>query len=268
MQDRYVLLAFTNLEAVANYTLCFNIAWVGAATGTSLLDVLITEFYKARNLVPSSDPAVLFANASLKKSFTLMLRYAMVLSLPIGLALWIARVPIILLLSAPKFADVAPLMRWVAPLPVLYLMTVIGGRALVSLDRSVVVGLSTLCAAGINLILSLLLTPVLAERGIALSGCIAYGMLAMYLGFRGCLHRWIDWKELRLGRLFIYAFVCGWGIHLAVFWLGPHPLVALLVAGSLILGAMVGFGLVRKEDVRHLMDSMHRQAESENPADS
>ena len=266
MQDRYVLLAFTDLEAVANFTLCFNIAWVGAATGTSLLDVLITEFYKARTRVPSTDPEVLFANAPSRKAFTLMLRYALVLSLPIGLALWFARVPIILLLSAPKFADVAPLMRWLAPLPFLYLMAIIGGRALVALDRGAVVGAGTLCAAGLDLILSLTLTPILAERGVALSGCISYGTLAIYLGLRGRVYRWIDWAELRPGRLLLYAAVSGLGIHLATLWLENQHLASLLLAGGLILGAMLLLGLVRKEDARHLLDSMHGTARPEEPA--
>jgi O-antigen/teichoic acid export membrane protein len=261
MQDRYVLLAFTDLESVANYTLCFNIAWVGAATGTSLLDLLITEFYKARNRVPSRNLATLLANAPLRKAFTLMLRYGLVLSLPIGLALWLARVPIILLLSAPKFADVAPLLRWVAPLPFLFLMSVIAGRTLVAMDRGKVVGAGTLCAAGLHLILSLVLTPVLAERGVALAECLAYGTLAVYLGLRGHLLRWIEWRELRPLRLLVYMAISGLGIHLAVMWLGNQHLAALLLGGVITLAAMLGLGLVHKADIRHLTESMHGPTE-------
>ena len=263
MQDRYVLLAFADLEALANFTLCFNLAWVGASTGTSLLDLLITEFYKARNRVSSRDLADLLANAPLRKAFTMMLRYGLALSLPILLALWIAREPLVLLLSAPKFADAVPIMRWVAPLPFLYLMVVISGRTLVAMDRGAVVGASTLCAAGLNLVLSLLLAPVLAERGVALSGCIAYGVLAFYLSLRGRLWRWIDWTELRPVRLLAFAATTALGLHGAVAGLPGHRWAVLVIGGGVSLAAMLGLGLVHKDDLRHLTESMHSAAEPE-----
>lgn len=259
--DRYVLLAYIDLQAVANFTLCFNIAWVGAATGTSLLDVLITEFYKARNRIASKEFADLLANQPLRKSFAMLLRYGLLLGLPIMLALWIARTPIVLVLSAPKFANAIPLMRWVAPLPFLYLMGVIAGRTLVVMDRGSVVGKGTLFAAGLHLALSIVLTPTLAERGVALSGGIAYAALAIYLSAHARLWRWIDWSELRPGRLSLFAVITAIGLHLAVAGLGDRHLLALLLGGGISLGAMLGLGLVHKEDIRHLVDSMQAPTE-------
>jgi len=264
MQDRYVLLAFTNLEAVANFTLCFNIAWVGATTGMSLLDVLVTEFYKARNRVRSTNLEDLLAAVPLRTSFSLLLRYGLVLGIPILLALWIGRVPIILLLSDPKFADAAPIMRWVAPLPFLYLLVVITGRTLVAMDRSAVVGAGTLCAAGLHLVLSILLAPRLAERGVALAGCIAYATLAIYLGVRGKVHRWIEWPQLRIGRMLLFILATAFGLHGAVVWLPGRHLLALLAGGAISLAAMLGLGLVHIDDVRHLIQSMHAPIEPED----
>lgn len=264
MQDRWVLLAFTDLEAVANFTLCFNIAWVGATTGMSLLDLLVTEFYKARNRVRSTELSGLLNDAPLRKSFTLLLRYGLVLGVPIVLALWIGRVPVILLLSHSKFADVAPLMRWVAPIPFFYLLVVITGRTLVAMDRSKVVGVGTLCAAGLHLILSIVLTPILAERGVALAGNLAYASLALYLGFRGKVHRWIVWRELYVARLAVFALVTAAGLHLAMAWLPGFHLAALALGGGISLAAMLGMGLVRTDDVRHLLQSMHAPDEPED----
>ena len=263
MQDRYVLLAFADLEAVANFTLCFSIAWVGAATGTSLLDVLVTEFYKTRNRVASADPAVLRADVRLRRSFTLLLRYGLVLGLPISLALWIGRLPIVLLLSAPKFADVAPLMRWIAPLPFFYLMAVISGRALVALDRGAVVGIGTLCAAGLHLVSSLFLAPLLAERGVALAGAIAYASLAIYLGLRGRVLQWIDWAELRPLRLAAFAVLTALGLRASVQWLHGRHLAALLLGGAISFAAMLALGVVRRRDLRLIMESMHAPATPE-----
>lgn len=257
MQDRYILLAFTDLETVADYTLCFNLAWVGTATGTALLDLLITEFYKARNRVPAHYLNNLTAHAPLRKAFTMMLRYGLLLGLPIVMALWLARDPIVRLLSSPQFAQAIPLMRWVAPLPGLYLLVIIAGRTLVAMDCGTVVGIGTLFAAGANLILSLLLTPWLAARGVALSGCLAYGGLALYLGFRARLWRWVNLSELRPGRLLVFALLCGGALHSAVAGLPGHPLTALLLAGAICLAAMPLLGLTRLDDIRHLLQVMH-----------
>ncbi len=258
MQDRYVLLAFTDLEAVANFTLCFNIAWVGFMTSVSMLDVLITEFYKARNQVLSKDLSVLLASAPLRKAFTMMLRYGLALTLPATLILWIARHPVILLLSDPKFADAADLMRWVAPLPFLYLMVIITGRTLMAIDRGRIVGAGTLCAAGLHLALHLLLTPRMGERGAALAGCIAYGTLALYLGIRARLPRWIDWQELNPLRLFLFSLITGAGLYMSVKYLPGKNFLALAAGGSISLAAMLGLRVVRIADIHHLIASINK----------
>ena len=265
VQDRYVLLAFTDLEAVANFTLCFNIAWVGVATGTSMLDLLITEFYKARNRVASSDFNTLVTNESLRRSFTMLLRYGLVLSTPIVLALWFAGLPIILLLSDPKFADAAYIMRWVAPLPLLYLMVVVAGRTLMAVDRGGIVGVGTLCAAGLHLVLAIILAPLLAERGVALAGCLAYGVLAIYLGGRVRLLRWINWKELRPYRLIAFIVVSAAGWHIATTSMESRTLPVLLLGGMISLAAMFGLGLLRKTDIQQIRDSMQVPPEPEEP---
>ncbi len=257
MQDRYVLLAFADLEAVANFTLCFNIAWVGFTTSASVLDVLITEFYKARNLVDSTDLKILLANPPLRKAFTMLLRYGLALSIPITLVLWIGRLPIILLLSDPKFADTADLMRYVAPLPLLYLMVILTGRLLMAIDRGNIVGSGSLCAAGLHLTLHLILTPLLAERGAALSGCIAYTVLAVYLGFRARFFHWIDWHELQPVRLLAFGAITAAGLHGAVTLLGDRHFLSLAAGGLISLAAMLGFRIIHIADLHHVIASMN-----------
>ena len=266
VQDRYVLLAFTNLDALANYTLCFNIAWVGVGTGTSLLDVLVTEFYKVRNLSGSRDLRALSAHPPLRTSFTLMLRYGLILAVPIVLALWIARVPIILLLSDPKFADAAGLMKWVAPLPLCYILVIISGRTLMALDRGMMVGISTLAAAGVHLTLSVVLAPRMGERGVALAGCAAYSLLAVHLGIQARIIRWIDWKELRPIRLLAFFLITASGLILAVRYGAGRHFLALASGGLVSLAALMILGLVRKSDVDHLMTSVQAPSEPEEAA--
>lgn len=257
IQDRYVLLANTDLQALANYTLCFNIAWVGVSTGTSLVDVLVTEFFKARNRVASTDLAILLADIPLRRTFTMMLRYGLVLALPVVLALWIGRTPVILLLSDPKFADAAGIMPWVAPLPFLYIMVVICGRVLLAIDRGPVVGISTLAAAGLHLTFNLLLTPVLAERGAALAGCLAYGLLAIFLGYKARVWRWILWSELRPWRMIAFALITGGALHLPVHAMPGQNFLPLAIGATIAALAMFTLGLVKKSDVQHIAESMN-----------
>lgn len=266
VQDRYVLLAFTNLEALANFTLCFNIAWVGVTTGASMLDVLVTEFYKTRNRVNSTDFSVLLRNETLRRSFTLMLRYALVLGLPIVLALWFGGRPIILLLSDAKFADAAGIMKWVAPLPLLYLMVIIAGRTLIAVDRVAIVGAGTLAAAGVHLGLSIFLAPLLAERGVALAGCTAYGLLALYFGVRVRFLAWINWRELRAFRMLLFALVTAAALHVAVQGLPDHNVLPLAAGGLASLAAMFAFGLVHKGDIQHFIETMQAPSEPEEAA--
>ncbi len=268
MQDRYVLLAFTDLEAVANFTLCYNIAWIGVFTGAALVDVLVTEFYKMRNRVDSTDLAVLVAHQPLRQSFSMLLRYALLVCIPIFGALWFGYTPIVLLLSDPQFSDAAPLLRWVAPIPVLYSLMNISARTLIATDRGRVVGIGTLGAAAVHLVLSLLLVPQMAERGVALAGCIAYGLLAIYLGYRVRFGQWIDWATVRPLRLILFA-----GITLATFHFSFNSLpvpgfLALVIGGLISLASLFIVGLMPMADLRHLIESIqYSAAEDESAAD-
>ena len=256
VQDRYVLLAFTDLVAVANYTLCFNIAWVAVTSGTSLLDLLITEFYKARNRVATDDFDCLVASADLRRAFTLLLRSGLALSIPIVLGLWYAGLPVILLLSDPQFADAAYIMRWVAPLPLLYLLAMIAGRTLMAIDRGRVVGIGTAVAAGVQLVLLFILTPWLAERGVALGGCLAYGLLAIYLGYRVRLFRWINWADLRPWRLTAFTLLSIAGWQLSARYFEPDSIRWAIVGGSWSLVALFGCGGLRWADLQQLKASI------------
>ncbi len=263
MQDRYVLLAFTDLEALANFTLCFNIAWVGVSTGGTLLDVLITEFYKMRNRAASLEFHVLMADPDLRHSFTMIVRYTVLISVPISAALWFGYMPIVLLLSDPKFADAASIMRWVAPIPILFLLVNISGRTLIAVDRGRVVGSAALVAAVMHLSLSIYLAPRMAERGVALASCIAYGFLALYLGIRVRFLQWINWRILRPKRLVAFCALTMLGFYGSVTYLPGHALLVLATGGGISLLAIAALGLVRHSDLHHLVQSVQYRAEQE-----
>ena len=134
-----------------------------------------------------------------------------------------------------------------------------------AIDRGTLVGAATLCAAGLHLVLSIILVPLLAERGVALAGCIAYGVLAVYLGARARLFRWIDLSELRPFRLIVFAALSGLGWYAASVLLEGKPVRTLVAGGGVSLTALFALGLIRMSDLHHFMKSMPVPAEPEAP---
>ena len=273
LQDRYVLAGLMSLEKVAEYSLCFSIVWVGVSAGISVLDVLVPEFFRLRNLNPSQDAAELARDPTLRHGFTLMLRCALIVAVPITAALVFCSLPILRILSAPKFHDAAPLMVWLAPIPLLYLLGLIGGRTLIAVDRGKIVGTTTLLVAFINLGLTLSLVPVLGEHGAALSGCLSYACLAVYLGARCHFPRWISWRELKPLSLALYTLTSA-----GAFWLArmvlmrpgiPGSLLVLAAGGVATLGAMALFRVMTKADLHLLTHARAAKAEpAEQPSES
>ena len=273
LQDRYVLAGLMSLEKVAEYSLCFSIVWVGVSAGISVLDVLVPEFFRLRNLNPSHDAAELARDPNLRHGFTLMLRCALIVAVPITAALVFCPLPILRILSAPKFHDAAPLMVWLAPIPLLYLLGLIGGRTLIAVDRGRIVGTTTLLVAFINLGLTLSLVPVLGEHGAALSGCLSYACLAVYLGARCHFPRWISWRELKPLSLALYTLTSAGAFWLASTYLLrpgiPGSLLVLATGGVYTLGAMALFRVMTKADLHLLTHARAAKAEpAEQPSES
>ncbi len=267
LQDRYVLAGLMSLEKVAEYSLCFSIVWVGVSAGISVLDVLVPEFFRLRNLNPSHDAAELARDPTLRHGFTLMLRCALIVAVPVTAALVICPLPILRILSSPKFHDAAPLMVWLAPIPLLYLLGLIGGRTLIAVDRGKIVGTTTLLVAFLNLGLTLALVPALGEHGAALSGCLSYACLALYLGARCRFPSWISWRDLKPVPLALYTLTSA-----AAFWIARTHLMSPGIAGSLLVlaaggaatvGAMALFRVMSKADF-HLLT--HARAARVEPA--
>ena len=249
-QDRFVLLGVLDAAAVGNYTLCVNTATVGILVGGAVLDILLTEFFKRVNRAGGGDLAALATRPDLRAGFTAMVRYAAIIGLPFAAAMaWTGR-PVLRVLSDPKYLDAAPVLVWLAPYPLFYLLTVVFGRTLLAASRSRELGLASLAAAGLNIAGNLLLVPSMKENGAALSITASYGLLALYLGVRVGAWRWIDRRRLGPVRLtLLFAASAGACVlaerHLAA----AGALVVLGAAGAGILAAVVALGLLRRDDL-------------------
>ncbi len=249
LQDRYVLLAFADIGAVANYMLCMNLAMIGVAMGDAALDILLTQFFRIRNQVPGGGIAELSAHPGLQRYFAAMIRYSMVIAIALGAAMIFMPSEIILFLSSRQFLDAAHILPWAAPFPAMFLFTIIFGRTLIALNRSRLLGWATLGAAVANIALNFLLIPWLGAVGCALAATLSMGALAAFLGLSIRCWRWVDWKELAGARLIAFLLLCGAGFWAMDRWLSLRTLLTLVSGAAWCLVCAVVLRLVRKEDL-------------------
>ena len=249
IQDRYILAWARDLDAVANYSLCVNIAMVGFLVGAALLDIMTTEFFKMRNEEASGDLEAILRVPHLRQSFTTMTRFAVILSIPVASVLTFMGPQLIRLLSHEKFLDAAAIFPWTAPFPILFLMTYILGRGLMALDRSLALGGMTLLASLVNVALNFLLIPRYGEAGTAVATSIGLFVLALMLGRMMRLRLWIRREDLMPWRLLIYSVGCFLGVGAIAHW-EPLGGVVTLILGGCFCGAMLlVLGLLRRVDL-------------------
>jgi len=265
VQDRYVLVYFMDTEAVANYALCTNIAMVGLMVGLAVLDILLIEFFKLRNRVEGCSIHELANHPELRHHLTNMLRYALLIGLPFGAALVYLGDPIIRVLSSAKFLDAAPILVWLAPLPLFSFLFVIVGRVLLGFNENARVGAASLAAAIINIELNLILVPRLDERGAALAAVTSYALLVLYLGGRLRVWRWLIWDDLKPVRLLLLLLIsllgCRWSANYLAGWGSLAVLAAALVWMAL---AMVLLGLMQKSDLHLVLGTFAKKGGGKN----
>jgi O-antigen/teichoic acid export membrane protein len=229
--DRYVLLGLRDLTAVANYSLCMNIALIVYIAGSSVLDILVPEFNKVRNRVAGVSLEEIVAVPRLRSLFTLMIRYAFLLSIVGGAALALLGPQILNVLSGPAFRDAAFILPWTAPAPFFFLVSVVFTRTLIAMERGKLVGFLTLSAAALNVGLNILFVPRWAERGAALATCLSLALLAVFTGHACRWWKWISWRELRAPGLLALGASAGAGFFVMTRYTGFDSLIVLLGAG-------------------------------------
>lgn len=247
--DQYVILGHRGTAELASYALAVNTAMVGFVVGTASLDILVTEFNRHRNAAGAGVPD-LAAHPELRRAFSIMVRHAFAIGIPVMAALWMLGRPVILAISRSTFEDAVPVLAWASFQPVLFMLNLIFGRVLISLDRRRSVGGGTLAAAGIALALNLAFVPGMGGRGAALANAIALAALTVWLATRLRAWRWLSTRELRPGRLVVLAGVCFGGLAgVAALW-GDRPWLALAAGGAVCAAALPGLGLIRLDDFK------------------
>jgi O-antigen/teichoic acid export membrane protein len=246
--DRYVLVSLRGAEAVANYTLCLNIALIVYTVGASVLDLFVPEFNKARNQIPGGDLKTLAAAPPLRSLFTTMLRYCLVLALTGGLFIAIAGRQLLKLLSGDKYQDAAHIVPFLTLVPLFFLLWVVFNRILLAMDKTRVIGGVTLVVGVANIGLNLVLVPRLGEIGCALAITTSLGILAVFTGLYVRSWLWVVWPRLKPARLLGMTILNGLGISLARAFLGSHALVCLVAAALWCVVWIFALGLVGRDD--------------------
>ena len=217
LADRYLLLAFRDMAVVAEYTLAMNIAMMAYVTGASLLDLVIPHLYAAanrRNAGTGAAAAALPPTDGMRRLFSLMVRHMTGLGAILGLALHVFRHDIFAILAAPDFRNAADLMPWIAPIPLVFLLSMVASRALLAQDRSRLVGGATLAAALLNLAVDFAIVPRWGAPGAAVATFASMAALAVFLLAVLRAPRWLVLADLRPVRLLAGILACAAAYHL------------------------------------------------------
>jgi O-antigen/teichoic acid export membrane protein len=254
VQDRYVLLAFTDIGTVATYALAIGIAMIGVQVGDAALDLLVTEFFRVRNRIPSQALDDLAGDPALRLRFTVMVRYCLVIAAGVGFAqVWLAE-PIVRFMSSPEFLDAARFLPWLAPIAAIYQVFIVFSKVFIALNRGKELGWAAFAAAFLSLGSNLALIPLLGGRGAALAAVISMSALTMYLGIRIRCLRWVDWPALRPGRLAALLGAACAAFALVATW-PAGAFVKLLAGGGAYFALVCLLGLLTRDDLALFRDA-------------
>jgi O-antigen/teichoic acid export membrane protein len=246
--ERYLLLSLRDVEAVAKYTLCLNIAFIVYAVGAAVLDLFVPEFNKEFNRASDRDVPEFVASERMQLLFTIMLRYSLLLALTGGLFLLLCGRQLLEIISQPEYSSAVQIVPFLAPVPLFYLLWNLFNRILLARSNTRVIGLATLAIGAVNVGLNVVLIPRFGEIGCALALTISLALLAFFTGAFVRVWRWIVWAQLKPGRLVMMAVANGAGIFLSQAMLGQHALICVFVASSWCLICIVALRLVHWND--------------------
>jgi O-antigen/teichoic acid export membrane protein len=246
--ERYLLALLQNVEAVAKYTLSFNIAFIVYVIGAAVLDLFVPEFNKACNRLSSGDALEATGSDAPRVLFTTMLRYLLLLALTGGLFLLLCGRQLVAIISQREYGGAAQIIPFLALVPLFYLLWTLFNRILLARGDTRVIGMATLAVTAIDVGLNVLLIPRLGEIGCALALTTSLSLLALFTGAYARGWRWMIWSRLKAGRLFAMAAINGIGIFLSQAMLGDHALICVVVASLWCAACILTLRLVHWDD--------------------
>lgn len=261
--DRYVLLGFSDIKTVAEYTLCMNMAMMVYVMGVSLLDLTAPPLYAERNRKAAG--AAPGPTGEMRRLFSAMVRHVWGIGLPAGLAMCFFHEDVFRILSGPAFRDASRFLPWMAFIPLAYLSVTSTSRALLAMDRPRLVGGATLATALVNLGAAIVAAPRWGIVGVALASFCSMAALAVVLGWCLGWRSWLRRADLRPGAIAAASLACAAGF--AVLKWGFPDLNAwfrLPAAGLVAAAALLGTRIFSPKDILASKDRPVQEMDSAN----
>ena len=246
--DRYLLLAFTDLETVALYSLSMNIALAMYMVGNNIVGLIVPQLNRVKNQLSEDMAERPWESFEMRNVFSTMLRYSLVFSIVGGAALFFYGEELLSVLSDPKFRGAAYLFAWAAPLSLFFLLQVVFSRTLLTLDKSRLVGGLTLICSMLNILFNLLLIPFYGAIGAVMATVMSLAVLSSISAYKLRAWRWINWGTLKPIALISSILFIAAG-DAVIKNNVEHNLIVLLLAGLWGMATIYFLGLINKEDI-------------------
>lgn len=228
--DRWFLGYFADLEVVGIYSVCFNVATVGLMLNGA---VMLTFFPEVARIYGDDPIAGSAAAARLWKRLA-------VLQVVVWLAVVAAGGDILRLLAHERFHAGAEVIPWLAGGVFFYGLSALATTGVFLAKKMKWTAFWWALGGVLNVGLNLLLIPLLAGIGAAVSQCATYA--AIFLGVLWASQRCL-YLQIRFGRLVAFGCVAiAFGIVMAQPW---HPSPLLSLAFKLPVGGLFALASLR-----------------------
>jgi len=257
--DRLFVTGYAGAAAMGEYTATMGVATIVYGVGAGVLGLIFPELNREMNTRPAgTDPST---HPPLQRIVSVMLRYALVLSICGGAVLVFLGGHVLNILVGEDFRDAVYILPWAAPISLFFLLHIVFSRVLIAQDRSALVGALTLAAGLLNIVLNAILIPSSEQAGLgaAIATGISLAALAAASGIAVKAWRWIDQDALRLVRIVLACALSVATFALAARYLPRlvgtptlNSLLILAVNGVASVAILLGFGLFAPSDMKLL----------------
>ena len=227
--DRYMVSYFLGAASTGIYNAAYNIGQYASFALTPLGVVLYPNVVKTYHEGRQDET---------RRYLKYSTKYLLMVAIPSAFALSVLAKPLLILLTSDEFISASSVVPFVAFGVILYCFYLIGFYIINTVNKTPIIIRILAAAAGLNIILNLILIPRMNLIGAALATLLSYGLM-------GVLTLILTRRYLKfdLNPVFIAKSVFASLVMLA-FLLIAKPQSALMVLVSIILGILIYFGIL------------------------
>jgi O-antigen/teichoic acid export membrane protein len=225
--NRYLLNGMLGSEAVGLFTLIYSLLGMIASFGTVISQTFFPYIAAAWNQKKDYRP---YLNAAVK--------YSLIIVIPAMVGFLAMRKEIITLVSGAQYLEAANIIPGLLVYPLLALLNYILYQIVLLRKRTVLIGVTYVIGATINIALNILLIPKYNMTGSAVATVVSYGFVFVVLAWAARKSLRINNSFIKAGRTVVAALIMG-----AAVWL-VHPASAVTKIATIAGGAVLYFLLL------------------------